>query len=189
MRNVRQRPGDMFFNDWQSLLRVLVVGTLAYAGLVLILRVSGKRMLSKMNAFDLVVTIALGSILATAFLSREVTVATVILATALLMGLQSLLVFLSFRFDRFRTIVTAEPRLLVFDGRVLEEAIQTERLPRRELDAAVRRAGLTGVQAAFAVVLETNGALTVIPRDPDAHDYPALRSVRGVPPHGRQREE
>ena len=42
----------MFFDGWTGLLRVLVVGTLAYAALVLLLRVTGKRTLSKMNAFD-----------------------------------------------------------------------------------------------------------------------------------------
>ncbi len=50
----------MFFDSWYDLLRILVVGVLAYAGLVLLLRTTGKRTLSKMNAFDLVVTVALG---------------------------------------------------------------------------------------------------------------------------------
>ena len=49
----------MFFSSWQGLLRVLVVGALAYLLLVVLLRVSGKRTLAKMNAFDLVVTVAL----------------------------------------------------------------------------------------------------------------------------------
>ena len=65
----------MFFDGWAGLLRVLVVGALAYAALVLLLRVSGKRTLSKMNAFDLVVTVALGSTLATVLPSRDVALA------------------------------------------------------------------------------------------------------------------
>jgi uncharacterized membrane protein YcaP (DUF421 family) len=44
----------VFSDTWAGLVRVLVVGTLAYVGLVLILRVTGKRTLSNMNAFDLV---------------------------------------------------------------------------------------------------------------------------------------
>ncbi len=54
------------------MVRVAVVGVLAYCGLVLLLRISGKRTLSKMHAFDLVVTVALGSLLATALLSQNV---------------------------------------------------------------------------------------------------------------------
>ena len=62
----------MFFASWTGLLRVLMVGTLAYAAFVFLLRILGKRMLSKMNAFDLVVTVALGSTLATVLSSKSV---------------------------------------------------------------------------------------------------------------------
>lgn len=51
----------MFFDGWQGLARVLLVGALAYLTLVLLLRIAGKRTLSKMNAFDLVANVALGS--------------------------------------------------------------------------------------------------------------------------------
>ena len=53
----------MFFNSWYDLFRVVVVGTLAYAALMVILRTSGKRTLAKLNAFDFIVTVALGSTL------------------------------------------------------------------------------------------------------------------------------
>ena len=58
----------MWFDSWDSLLRVIAGGFAAYASLVVLLRVSGKRTLSKLNAFDLVVTVALGSTLATMLL-------------------------------------------------------------------------------------------------------------------------
>jgi uncharacterized membrane protein YcaP (DUF421 family) len=62
----------VLFSSWADLGRVLVVGPLAYVSLVLFLRVSGKRTLTKLNAFDLVVTSALGSTLATILLSKSV---------------------------------------------------------------------------------------------------------------------
>lgn len=65
----------IWFQDWSGLLRTVVVGILAYVALISILRVSGKRTLSKMNAFDLVVTVALGSTLATILLSEDVALA------------------------------------------------------------------------------------------------------------------
>jgi uncharacterized membrane protein YcaP (DUF421 family) len=73
----------MFFNGWQSLLRTLVVGVLAYVALMVILRLSGNRTLSKMNAFDFIVTIALGSTLATVLLSSDVALAEGVLAPIL----------------------------------------------------------------------------------------------------------
>lgn len=65
----------MLFQGWAGLLRTLAVGVLAYSALVVVLRVSGKRTLSKMNAFDFVVTVALGSTLASTLLSKGVALA------------------------------------------------------------------------------------------------------------------
>ena len=49
----------MFFTGWSALLRTIVVGSFAYAALIVFLRLSGKRTLAKMNAFDLIVTVSL----------------------------------------------------------------------------------------------------------------------------------
>ena len=85
-----------FFSSWTSIARVLLVGVAAYAGLLL--RVSGKRTLTKMNTFDLVVTVALGSTLATVLLTKSVALADGLAAFALLIFLQYGLTWLSVRF-------------------------------------------------------------------------------------------
>ena len=84
-----------------DLVRVVIVGTLAYAALVALLRISGKRTRTKLNAFDLVVTIALGSTLATVLLSNQVSLAEGITALALLIALQFVITWLSVRSPRF----------------------------------------------------------------------------------------
>ncbi len=65
----------MFYDGWLGLVRFLVVGTCGYLALVALLRVSAKRTLAKLNAFDFVVTVALGSTLATVLLSSTVALA------------------------------------------------------------------------------------------------------------------
>ena len=105
-----------FFIDWFGLWRVVIVGTLAYVALVLLLRVSGKRTLSKMNAFDFIVTVALGSTLATVLLSKDVALAEGITAFALLIGLQYGITWLSVRSRRVENLVKAAPSLLFFGG-------------------------------------------------------------------------
>ncbi len=72
---VRFLGGMLVFDGWVGIFRVAAAGTVAYLTLVLLLRISGKRTLSKMNAFDLVVTVALGSTLATVLLSSSVALA------------------------------------------------------------------------------------------------------------------
>jgi uncharacterized membrane protein YcaP (DUF421 family) len=61
----------LFFNGRESLLRIVVVGVISYVALILLLRASGKRTLSRMNAYDMVITMALGSILAKVLLTAD----------------------------------------------------------------------------------------------------------------------
>ncbi len=152
----------MLFDSWNGLGRVLVVGTLAYVALVAILRISGKRTLTKLNAFDLVVTIALGSILATVLLSKSVALAEGVLAMALLVLLQYTITWLSVRSPGFQELVKSEPTLILRQGRFLDGAMRAQRITRDEVMAALRSNGVTDAAEAAAVVLETDGSLTVI---------------------------
>lgn len=158
---------SMFFDNWESLTRTLIVGLFAYTGLVAIVRVTGKRTLSKLNAFDLVVTVSLGSTLATVLLNKQVALAEGILAIALLCGLQFAVSWSSVRSKWVRAIVKSEPRMVVHRGRPLESAMKAERLTFDEIHAAVREASLHDIQQVDAMVLETDGTLTVIAKDRD----------------------
>ena len=166
----------MFFNDGWGLVRVLVSGTLAYVGLVLLLRVSGKRTLSKMNAFDLIVTVALGSTLATILLSRDVALAEGLTALGLLVGLQYLITWGSVHSERVQKWVKADPTMLYFNGHFLEGPLRRERVTETEVFAAVRDQGLPSMERVGAVVLETDGSLTVLKRG----DEGTMDTLRGV---------
>ena len=75
----------------------VVVGTCSYLSLLVLLRVSGKRTLAKLNAFDFVVIVALGSTLSSVLLSSDVALAEGVTAMVLLVGLQFLVAWLSVR--------------------------------------------------------------------------------------------
>lgn len=167
----------MFFDTWFGLLRVLVVGTLAYAALVLLLRVSGKRTLAKLNAFDLIVTVALGSTLATVLLSESVALIEGLAAFALLAGLQYLVAWLSVRSPRFGDLVKSEPTLLLHRGRLLDGARRAQRVTRAEVLAALRGSGAAEAAQVAAVVLETDGSLSVIQ---DAGRSESIGTLDGV---------
>jgi uncharacterized membrane protein YcaP (DUF421 family) len=152
----------MFFDSWTGLGRVLLVGTLAYGALVLLLRISGKRTLTKLNAFDLVVTVALGSTLATVLLSKSVALAEGLLALALLIFLQFAITWLSVRSPRFQAMIKAEPTLVVHRGQFLDGAMRGQRITRDEILAAMRASGSADVKDVAAVVLETDGSLSVV---------------------------
>jgi uncharacterized membrane protein YcaP (DUF421 family) len=156
---------EMFFQGWEGIVRTLVVGFLAYLGLVSILRISGKRTLAKLNAFDLVVTVALGSILASILVQKSVPLTDGITALALLIGLQYLVAATSVRWEAFARGVRASPALLVRKGEFCKDTMRRERITEREVLSAVRASGVSGVEDAAAVVLESDGTISVIQDD------------------------
>lgn len=169
----------MLFDGWDVIARTVVVGVPAYFALVLLLRVSGKRTLSKMNAFDFVVTVALGSTLATILLSRDVALAEGVTALALLIALQGVVAWLSVRFPVVERAVKSEPRLLVYRGRLLQEALRRERVLDVEIFQALRNRGVPSIDEAHAVVLETDGTFSVVKADPGSARS-SLRNVVGL---------
>lgn len=154
----------MFFDSLDGLVRVVVIAVLAYAALVLLLRVAGKRSLAKLNAFDLVVTVALGSTLATVLLSGDVAFAEGALAFAMLALLQWTVSRLSIASPAFRRLVRSQPRLLLAEGEFLHEAMSDERVTEHEIEAVIRSSGIGRIEDVGAVVLETDGSLSVIRR-------------------------
>jgi uncharacterized membrane protein YcaP (DUF421 family) len=165
---------DLFFSGWAGLARTVVVGVGAYVALIVLLRVSGKRTLSKMNAFDFVVTVALGSTLATILLNESVALAEGVVAFATLIGLQFALTWSSVRAPWVRGVVTGEPALLLYRGELLHDALRRSRVSESEVEAAVRAAGAPALDGLTAVVLETDGSLSVVSRTAPAAKAPTI---------------
>lgn len=152
----------MFFDSWSDIYRVVLVGALAYIALVALLRNFGKRTLAKMNAFDYIVTVAFGSILASTILNADTTLAEGVMAFAVLSLLQYILAWLSVRSKTVQQLVKSEPTLLLFKGELLHEALVEQRVAAEEVRAAVRQQGIAQMEDLEAVILETNGELSVI---------------------------
>ena len=155
----------MFFDGWTNIGRTVLGGFIAYAFLVALLRTSGKRTLAKMNAFDLVVTVALGSTLSSVLVSRDVPLTDGLAAFTVLVVLQFTVAWTSVRSRRVERIVKSDPTLLVYRGVPRHDAMRQQRVSEEELRAAVRRAGLGRPDDAGGVILETDGTFSVIPFD------------------------
>jgi uncharacterized membrane protein YcaP (DUF421 family) len=155
---------SMLFDSWESLLRVPLIGGAAYIALVLMLRISGKRTLSKMNAFDLVVTVALGSTLATVLLDRDVPLADGVAALGLLVFLQYVITWGSVRSSRLQHLVKSEATALVRDGRYLRDAMRDQRVTEEEIVASLRQHGVAGIEDVSLAMLETDGSLSIVPK-------------------------
>jgi uncharacterized membrane protein YcaP (DUF421 family) len=152
----------MFFQNWSGIGRTVVVGSLAYATLVLFLRISGKRTLAKLNAFDLVVTVALGSTLSAILLQETIALAEGATALALLIVLQFLVTFWSVRSSRFASAIRSEPALLARNGQLCHATMRRERITEGEALSAVRAGGGAGLSDVETLILESDGTISVV---------------------------
>jgi uncharacterized membrane protein YcaP (DUF421 family) len=190
----------VFFRSWEAVLRVALSAAAVYIVVVLALRFIGARALAKMSGYDLIVSIALGSLVAAVPLSTEISVSDGITAILTFLVLQEITRFLQARFWLAHHIVRERPRLVVWDGNLIEDRLKEIDTSADEVRAAIRQAGLLSVHDAQAVVLENDGAWSVMRRGEttdlsalDGLDIPGRGPVghadRSVSPSTPQREQ
>jgi len=154
----------IFFTSWDSLIRILVIGLLSYLGLIMMLKFSGNRTLSQMNSFDFIITIAMGSTFSSGLLDKNVAFADTITALFLLIFMQYLITKATVKSKKFDKLIKADPVLLYHRGEFIQEAMNNERVSEDEILASLRENGLSTFSQVEAVVLETNGKLSTIPK-------------------------
>lgn len=158
--------------------RTALTAVLSYLALVGLLRITGKRTVSKWNAFDLIITVVIGSMLATTILARDVSIPQGLVGLSVLILLQLGVTWASVRFDWIESLIKARPTLLVCDGLLIDDAMRSQRVPLEEIKAAVRRAGRAGIENVSAAVLETDGSISIIGDVESGRDW-ALRGIEG----------
>jgi len=163
----------VFFRSWEAVLRVALSAATIYILVVLVLRIIGARALAKMSGYDLIVTIALGSLVAAVPLSTEISVIDGVTAILTFLVLQEITRFLQARYWAAHHIVRERPHLVVWDGNLIEDRLKEIDASVDEVRAAIRQAGLLSVHDAQAVVLENDGAWSVMRRD-ESKDLSAL---------------
>lgn len=146
----------------ENFLRMIGVGFGSYAFIVFVLRLSGKRTLSKMNAFDFIVTVALGSVLANIIVNHETLLWEGIVAFCLLVFLQYLSTWLSVRSTTVRSLLKSKPALIYYSNDYDEAKMRKERITKIEIMQAIRKDGYVSLDEIAAVILETDGTLTVM---------------------------
>ena len=169
--------GTFFFNGWEPIARIIVVGGLSYLALVLLIRASTKRTLAQFSAFDFVITVALGASFGRILTARDVGLAEAITAFTLLITMQYLMTALERRSKRVARLVAAPPSLLYYRGRFVEEEMRRQRITEAAVYAAVRMQGLGSLEPVEAVVLESGGDFAII-QSSQLGDGATLKALR-----------
>ena len=155
---------NWLFGSWDSLARIATLAALTYLVVLILLRISGNRTLAKTAAFDQVVSVALGSTLASAILSKGTTLADGATGFLMLIALQFVVASLILRSRFVQRLVVNKPQVVLQDGRLREDDMRKVRLVEGDVHAALRKAGVGRVCDAALVVLESDGTFSVLPR-------------------------
>jgi len=165
-----------FFDGWAHLLRSALSAAGIYLVIVAAIRVFGEKALAKMSGYDMIVTVALGSVVAALPLTRSVSIADAIAAAITFLGLQQVMRYFQARFHRVHTLVRERPRLLLWNGRLLEDRMLESDISADEVRAAVRRSGILSLKQVRAAILENDGEWSIIPQT----SAPDLSAMEGL---------
>lgn len=132
-----------------------------YAGLVILLRLGGKRDLAQLNSFDLVVLLLLSNVVQNSVIGNDNSLLGGLIGAALLVAMNAVVVRVFRRNDRAMRLFEGDPTVLVRDGKVLEGNIRRLGLRRSDVDVAVRRQGADRIEQVSNATLDPGGQLVV----------------------------
>lgn len=168
---------SIFSVEWKNIWHILIVGIVAYSALLLMLRVSGKRTLSKMNAFDFIGTVAIGSTLASVISDTTKPLSEGLFVLFFLILFQFILEWASTRFNGVHATIKSEPQLLFYRGRMMKGIMKKARLREEDILQAIREEGLGSLNDVDAVILEGNGTLSVVQDVAHKQDESTLKNI------------
>ncbi|RZK53180.1 MAG: DUF421 domain-containing protein [Pedobacter sp.] len=154
------------FKDWETLYHIAICATISFLALFIFIRISGKRTLAKLNAFDFVVSVTLGSTLSSMMLLKT-TVAEGCAALIIIIVLQYLLAYFAKKSTNLEKVINSTPSLLFYNGKFVEDVMKRELITEEEIYAEIRKYRIENVADVRAVVMELNGELTVIKKSND----------------------
>lgn len=154
---------ELLWDDVEGIFRVTRSALVMYVVAIVLIRVAGKRATSQMNNFDWIVTVALGSIVGSTIVLKDVPIAEGLAAIIVLLIAQYFLTKASSMWRSFAKVVYSEPAIVFFRGEFVDSAMLKERVTKQEVLAAIREAGMYRLEEVGAVVLETDANLSVLP--------------------------
>jgi uncharacterized membrane protein YcaP (DUF421 family) len=165
-----------FFDGWAHVLRSALSAAGIYLVVIAAIRIFGQKALAKMSGYDMIVTVALGSIIAALPLTTDVSLTDAIVAALTFLTLQQITRYLQARHRGVHRLVRERPLLLLWDGRLLEDRMLDSDISADEVRAAVRRSGILSLKQVRAAILENDGEWSIIPQSKS----PDLSALEGL---------
>jgi uncharacterized membrane protein YcaP (DUF421 family) len=138
--------------------------TFLFGFVYLLTRIIGRRELSSLEPFDLILLIVIGDAIQQGLTQDDYSVTGALIVVGTFAMLQVLVSLLSYRFPSLRPALDGEPIIVVQDGKPIERNMRRERLTVEEVLVEARSQQLTSIEQIAWAVLETSGSISIIPK-------------------------
>jgi uncharacterized membrane protein YcaP (DUF421 family) len=143
---------------------LVIRATVVFLFIFLITRIAGRRQLSSLEPFDLILLVVLGDLVQQGITQSDESVTGTLIVISTITLLSVAVSWASFRSAAVRTVTEGEPIVLVQDGRVIERNLRRERLTRGDLEEEARGQQVTSIEDIRWAILEDGGTISVIPK-------------------------
>jgi uncharacterized membrane protein YcaP (DUF421 family) len=143
---------------------IVVRAALAFCFVFLLTRLIGRRELSSLQPFDLMLLIVIGDLIQQGVTQNDLSVTGLILTVGVFGTMTLAASYVSWKFPRIRPILEPDPLILVEDGKVIEKNLHKERMTPQELAAEARLQQIDSLEKVKWAVLESGGRISFIPK-------------------------
>jgi uncharacterized membrane protein YcaP (DUF421 family) len=151
-----------------SPLNLIVRAIIVYFAVLILLRISGKKQVGQMGALELVTVLLISNAVQNSMNGGDNSLLGGLILATVLIFLSLALSWLSYKSKIFERVFEGTPRLLIHDGKVIQNALEKERLSHSELHVLMRRQGVHSASEVKTAVLEASGTLSLV-RYQDLH--------------------
>jgi uncharacterized membrane protein YcaP (DUF421 family) len=141
---------------------IVLRAAVAFAFILLLTRIVGRRELGTLEPFDLILLVVIGDMVQQGVTQSDMSVTGALLAISTIGLLTILVSWLNFRFHRLRPLFEGEPLVLVQDGEVLQPNLRRERLTVEEVAAQARLQQIDSLDKVAWAILEKSGQISFI---------------------------
>ena len=143
---------------------IVLRAAVAFAFVLLVTRVVGRRELSSLQPFDLILLVVIGDLVQQGVTQSDYSVTGLVLAVGTIAVLTVVTSYMSFRLPSLRPLIDGEPVIVVEDGKPIARNLERNRITLGELLAAARQEGIASLDEVQWAVLETSGRISFIQR-------------------------
>jgi uncharacterized membrane protein YcaP (DUF421 family) len=143
---------------------LVIRAAVGFLFVLLLTRVVGRRELSSLEPFDLILLVMIGDLVQQGITQNDFSVSGMLLVGGTVGVLTVAVSYANFKFPRLRPVIEGEPVIVLEDGRPIDRNLARNRITHEELAAAARQQGIAHLADLRWAVLETSGSISFIPK-------------------------